>query len=222
MKKINIIILPVLCAGLMSLCSCSSNDVGENNSKNLKSSYSYGLDMIKEMYDILLDDNYREVMVNDDLDGIPEKIAQGDYSSPKNVYKISFDLENMKKMYYENFEKLFDVSKKYLEDKISSSTVSIINAHQGVSSITASSIYKTSRVFVSSDSDELDKNTSYLYVYDNTFPVMVNFTKGDGGAVLAESTFILDESFDCDTIESVQEYFKDNIYCDVEIEEIKK
>ncbi|MDE5945740.1 MAG: hypothetical protein K2G63_00325, partial [Oscillospiraceae bacterium] len=207
MKKNNTIILPVVFAGLMSFCSCSNN-ISKDDSTNLKSSYSYGLDMISEMNDIVSDTHYKEIMVYDALDGIPEKIAQGDYSSPKAVYQLSFDFESMKEMYYEDFEKLSDVSKEYLKNKLPNSISSIINAHQGVSHVTASQIYKTSRIFVSSDSNEIDNTTAYLYVYDNTFPVMVNFNKGDGGAILAESTFILDEEFDCDNIESVQEYFK--------------
>ncbi|MGI5976310.1 MAG: hypothetical protein ACOX68_01245 [Candidatus Limivicinus sp.] len=86
----------------------------------------------------------------------------------------------------------------------SAALASHINARGGAELLAAASLCMAEKSFVNT---EFSGSTVYLYMFENSVPVMVSFTAGDDGAVTATGSFILTEDFRPENEADVEAYF---------------
>jgi len=55
----------------------------------------------------------------------------------------------------------------------------------------------------------LTENMMYLYTYENAVPAIVTFAAGEDNTVSAGSFFILNESFEADSLQAVEQFFSE-------------
>lgn len=90
-----------------------------------------------------------------------------------------------------------------LEKKASGSFLpSMLNSSIGVMPLSLASVLTTSKIF---DSSELKKNTNYIYVFENSYPIFVSFEKDEDNAVLVITNYILIDEFINADIETLKE-----------------
>lgn len=198
----------LLCCVLLvifALCGCDKDYKGKSDAAILsdtKSLVEYGMDIVRLMDEALRSDDYAEMMLTSDsgMQDIVSKIAEGDYSEPEDVYRITFDQDSyllylgMSGM---NVDEMSDELKEVMKNRFHTSLSNMINGQQlGASYLATASVYSVSKSFVSS---EIGEDVIYLYTFDTGYPIMVTFVTGDNGAITAYGTFILsNELIDAD------------------------
>lgn len=218
------ILLSVLAVLSLLLCACGSKDVKSpqvNNKTSAKSEtlYQHGLDVIALMSGMAANDDMNRITGSDETRKIAENIRKGDYGNPKAVYRIEMSdgmLEQIFSMGSMDSDDFSEELQEFLEKKTKKSIASMINSLYGTWSVAASSIYHADKLFVC---NEEQKDDIYIYTYDTGYPAMVTFTSGEGGAFLADGSFIFDDEFSADTDEELQQFLDGIIYfkgCSVE------
>ena len=198
----------LLCCVLLvifALCGCDKDNKGKSDAAILsdtKSLVEYGMDIVRLMDEALRSDDYAEMMLTSDsgMQDIVSKIAEGDYSEPEDVYRITFDQDSYLlylSMSGMSVDEMSDELKEVMKNRFHTSLSNMINGQQlGASYLATASVYSVSKSFVSS---EISEDVIYLYTFDTGYPIMVTFVTGDNGAVTAYGTFILsNELIDAD------------------------
>lgn len=161
-----------------------------------KSLYDHGLEMIALLDEMAGSEEYLSLFSSsEELTAILTEAANGDFSKPQAVYKLSGGGDRVMYMSdeIEAFNALSDTLKENVRSRLFSALVTKINAQAGSMVLAASSICTAGKTFVSS---ELTENMTYIYVFENAVPAAVTFTMGEDGAVSASAAFILHDGID--------------------------
>lgn len=160
--------------------------------------YEHGLSLAALMKEKAESSDYRAIVLgaNGDLDEKVRELGAGDVSKPTAVYRLSGDffyLVDMMGLGGSESVNLSPALKRDIAERlISGFAVMWTGKMTGALSVAAASVLQSQSTFVS---DELSENCAYIYTFAEGYPVAVSFTKGDGGAVLANASYVVDEDF---------------------------
>lgn len=199
--------LAVVSSASLLLCSC----VTENDSSSEKSLYEHGLDVISLMDEMVKSESYGEAMsAPSEILEVSESIADGNYDAPSAVYKLEVNsFETLYEIGEKDIPELSNTLRDNLEHRYYSSIAAQMNGTYGASSVAAASIYTAGKNFVSK---ELSEDTIYIYTFADSYPVMVTFTPGEGGAASASGSFILDDEFKSDGEQDIDMLLESTYY----------
>lgn len=200
--------LAAFSSALLLLCACGA----EKNTASEESLYEHGLDVISLMNEMVQSEAYGELMCySSEIIEIGNEIAKGDYREPNAVYKLDVNsLADLYELGEKESPELTDTLRTYVENRYYSSMASNLNGAYGTAvDLAASSVYTAVKTFVS---NELSESTIYIYTYSDSYPVMVTFTPGEGGAVSASGSFILDDEFRDDGGQDIDMLLEDTSY----------
>lgn len=183
-----------------------------------KSLYDQGLDIIALMTEMAGNEDYINLSTgNSSIGEIVTEISSGDYSVPKNVYKVTFSeeaLSTLISMSSNNSQNSFsDALSNYMLSRMNSVLISQINASDGAETLAAVSLCTAGKTFVN---DDVTENIIYLYTYENARPAAVVFTPGEDGSVSATGNFIINDTLSTDKESDVKTFFE-NYSATVEI-----
>ena len=160
--------------------------------------YEHGLSLAALMREKAESSDYRAIVLgaNGDLDEKVRELGAGDVSKPTAVYRLSGDFFFLVDMMGAEVSESVNLSSALKRDiaerLISGFAVMWTGKMTGELSVAAASVLQSQSTFVS---DELSENCAYIYTFAEGYPVAVSFTKGDGGAVLANASYVVDEDF---------------------------
>ncbi len=178
---------------LVMMCSCSS---GETEKKGEKSLYQQGIDVISMMDEMASSDDYSLLIAgSSEITEMADQIAEGDYSQPKAVYEIENAGTAVLSLLASSssaFNNMSDPLKEYAQKRMYGAIATHINSKYGATCVAASSVYSAAKVFVNSS---ISGNKIYIYLYEESYPVMVSFDTGEDNAVTASGIFIFDDEF---------------------------
>ena len=187
MKKlfVGLIICILLIA---SLASCNKETV------SLK---ECGESVISIMAEMIVSDGYKEFYefsINESQNEIINKISKCDYSKASAVYELAIPEDALiNDVAKDDFsEELYN----YLCLSQSSSLATAINRHSGNDAVLVSSIFSAQKIFANGNIDEIK---TYLFVFENTNPIMMIYTPGENGSFRASGFFIINDSFATDS-----------------------
>lgn len=191
-------------ASLMLLSSCTAP------ADETKSLYQHGLDVVALMDEMVNCDAYVQAQTGSaEILEITRSLAEGDYSSPKAVYRVTIPDETIDAL--GQIDLLSDTSEN-LRTFFRQKTLSVIpiqiTATEGVNFLAAASLCTAGKTFVS---DEIPGNVIYLYTYENTIPVAVTFSSDadSPGLVSASGTFLSHKNRSFETVEDVEYLFSE-------------
>ena len=191
-------VVPVL---VFSLVACGKN---ENNAKT-KSLYTQGLEVVQLMSEMTQSEEYIDLYTdNNDIKTVVQSINTGDYTTPKAVYAISMNSDNLAAIVEINA--LSNISKElkaYLTQRIFGSLMVQINGMSGVEKLATASVCTVTKTFVN---ENVNENVIYLYTYENAVPAAVTFTVGEDQTISASGVFIMYDNFTCDSAEEVKSF----------------
>lgn len=136
--------------------------------------------------------------------------AQGDFSQPKAVYRITLSVSAL----HPEVEGLSGALRKSLEARLTAAVFTQVNALGGPEQLAAASICTAGTVFAS---DALEENAIYLYTYENAVPAAVSFTQGEDGTVSANGMLVLYNGFSADTAAEIGQFLAE---LGAEVEEV--
>lgn len=174
MKKFSIVIFAFLLA--LTMTACGKN----HNSHNEEALFDLGIEVTKTMQEMVYSDEYISLYTAIEFEDEIVKFQATDYDSPIAVYSV--EMPNVKDVLsklgsenIEDYDKLSDNLKEQLDHRVSfSSIISSINAQSGTNAMALCSLLTATKY----DKDvELDKNITYLYVFEEGIPIAVTFTK---------------------------------------------
>ena len=157
-----------------------------------------GLSLAALMREKANSSDYRAILLgaNGDLDEKVRELGAGNVSKPTAVYRLSGDfffLVDMMGLEVSESVNLSPALKRDIAERlISGFAVMWTGKMTGALSVAAASVLQSQSTFVS---DELSENCAYIYTFAEGYPVAVSFTKGDGGAVLANASYVVDDDF---------------------------
>ena len=181
------------------------------SSCNIMSLEKRGIKVIGTMVDIA--ENYESMGFPASLSEYSDVIKAADYSTPDKIYEVAFSTSFLDE-YVKDFP---DELKQYYSDRVSLITVQAVINSCGPEAIAFSSATMSSYVCVDKT---LKENTTYIYVFEGGYPVVVDFTKGEDGAITVSGRFIpITNIKDADDI---REFFTQDDMIEIEeIEQIK-
>ena len=203
MKRSLTLLLSVIM--LLSLCACGETASTKEAEKSL---YEHGLDVIAVMSEMTQLESYVETYTGSgEIKEVVTSIGEGDYTTPKAVYAITVNAEQIAA--YADVEALdgaSDALQKTMENKFIVALISQVNGRAGAMNLAAASVCTAGKTFVT---DEISESVIYLYTYENGRPISVTFTCGEDSTVSASGMFMMYDAFPCDSVEEIEEFFRE-------------
>lgn len=185
----------ILVIAMLCVCGCADTGTGsapaaEDTEKIL---YENGLEITALMNEMLHSPEYISMMISSsEINEIIDEVAVGNYNKPQKVYQIDFSQYD--EMFWQalgaELGGFSDNLKKEVEEKTYDALVNIINAREGAKMLAAASIIHVNSIFVCSS---LTENRQYLYMFEGGYPIVISYTIGKDGAVVAYGSFLLME-----------------------------
>jgi len=200
-KLFGMIALLLLAAALSGCGSTASTE---------RSLYDQGIEVVSLMSEMVQSETYLDAYTsNSEVRALLMDVGPADPNAPKAVFALSFqeaELMWQELLGLEEADGLSQTLRDYLTVRGYASLPQQINAMGGASTLAASSICTASRCFLSS---QLTGSTVYLYLYEESVPVMVVFSANDEGIVTASGCFILADSFQPQNKEETEALLED-------------
>lgn len=176
-----------------------------------KSLYQRGLEVVALMEEMAGSPTYLSLFSsNEEVLAALAEAAQGDFSQPRAVYRITLGQAAM----YPEVEGLSGALRENLEARFAVAVFTQVNAMGGAEQLAAASICTAGKVFAS---DELEENAIYLYTYENAVPAAVSFSRGEDGTVSATGVLVLYDGFPAGDTPEVEQFLAE---LGVEVEEV--
>ena len=193
MKKTIVVIL-VLAVLTAALVSCTANG---------KSAKDCSAEVVSLMSEMITSEKYAEfyslrTSYEETLE--KEKLKSGNYSSPLAIYELSIPEESL----MQEAPKIEDAYKEldqYVKSSLYTSFASLINKGSGTEAMVVSSVFSAKKTFVC---EEIKKNTVYLYVYENGYPIVITFIPGESGSVRVSGQLIINDDFYTDDAAKIE------------------
>ncbi len=140
-------------------------------------------------------------------------------SDVKACYEISVNIDDFINVYYESGSNdIHETVMNYFLDQFYVQLFgSLINGSKNSYILALSSVLQGSSIF---DSESLTDNKMYLYIFKNSYPILVSFRKGDDNAVLASAMFIFEDDLINGNEKNVKKTFSLS-YMETSIKKIK-
>ena len=201
MKKIIKTAAAVLTAAMLLTLSACGGTPAKTQEKSL---YDHGLGLVALLDEMAGSEEYLAIYsASEELNAIVSEAAQGDFTNPRTVYKITAgELPPELAEELAEFDSLPETLRENIRSRMFAAMVTQINAQAGPTTLAATSICTAGKTFVSA---ELTENMIYIYTFENAVPVAVTFTMGEDSAVSAGATFLLYDGF-TGSIEDVAQF----------------
>lgn len=180
-------------------------------------------EVIKKMAEKAKSEEYIQFYTNYDIVAdVIGKVADGDYSVPKNIYKITFTSEGIQEllaMEGGETKNLSESLKAELEDKMVAAIGTMLNSNAGAQAVVLASVLQTEQCFVC---ENVIEKCIYLYFYEQGAPVVISFVPGKDNTVMARGVFVVREDMEEFNPENINQAIEEiKQYIEVEIEKVK-
>ncbi len=214
LMKIRRMLILLLIAAMMTaaLSAC-----GNGSKKTLA---EHGMDVVSLMAEMVESEDYCELYSPDAYRSVVERVADGDFDEPENVYAVTVKPEKALKSLGVSDDMLDDLSepvKEALCSRAYSAIISQLNSTMGVDYIAVAAIYMAEKTFVSED---IEENVMYVYTFEDSVPVAVAFVMGEDGSVSANGWFMFSDGLNFDSAEDLEDSLRD-MYRGCEVTEIE-
>ena len=195
-----ILMLIVILDAVVLLAVCRKNNKTDNTTDNSEKSYASELQrgeaLIEIMNDNISNDVYRKAIAyNDKVEEIADKIAGMDYDKLLAVYNVKnfTELVNISASSYGiDFNTKSDNLRKRLEYQAVAYFANIINAQlEGEVALVVSQGNGYGYPYIDS---EKNSHSAYVYVYEDSYPVMVTFAVRGEGIVEINGAYLIGDS----------------------------
>lgn len=213
------------------LCACAgtkkvANEETDSMGAAGKSLYEQGLDVVALMAEMVQSEDYVSMMTSSaEMRELAAVVGDGDYTTPAKVYKIAIPEDYLNSMLtgvlegeQDTLNGMSDSLYDYLNKRMTVGIANQINAQSGINALALSSALTAAKTFVS---DELQKDSIYLYTFDNGYPVLLSFSMGEGGAVTATGNYLIDTKWTFESVEDVKEMLSEMYFVTEDIAEEK-
>ena len=194
MKKKAIVTIAALALCAMAV-SCKKADKANTPMAAEQSLYERGLALASEVYECAASKELLDFMMSDygweTLQSEGEAVKK---SEPTACYELHPDYESFILSVTEEedwYKSLPSGVRKRAEQGLFSSVFNYNMSVRGVTYLALSSALTATALF---DSSELQADTTYLYVFKTSYPVLVTFIKGEGNAILANASLVFAEN----------------------------
>ena len=189
-------------AMILALCACGTKE---------KSLREQGLEVISLMEEMVNSKAYVQYHTGvPALLEIAADIAEGDYSRPAAVYSLTAPAE-LTSVWDESQQELAGLSdtlkESVLQKTFGPAMMTQINAMSGAETLAATAVCTAGKTFVCKGAEG---SVTYLYVYENGYPIAVSFTEGEDDSFSASGTFILNERFDTSSQKSIASFLAES------------
>ena len=170
--------------------------------------YQRGMEVVSLLDEMVGNENYLRVYsASDEMLQLLRPVAEGDYTAPKAVYRLSFandDLLSVATGELSSSLDLPDTLTSYLQSRVPSVLISQLNAQSGAEVLAASTLCTGGKTFLYTEEIEA---CIYLYTFESGSPVAVAFTSGEDNTVSATGSFILNDTFSPDSEDAIRTFF---------------
>ena len=188
-----------LCFAALALCamavSCKKADKTDTPMAAEQSLYERGLALASEVYECAASKELLDFMMSDyGWDTLQSEGEAVKKSEPTACYELHPDYESFILSVTEEedwYKSLPSGVRKRIEQGLFSSVFNYNMSVRGVTYLALSSALTATALF---DSSELQADTTYLYVFKTSYPVLVTFIKGEGNAILANASLVFAEN----------------------------
>ena len=189
-----IIVLDII---ILIMVSGNKSDDGDNGADENQiaemSLTDRGLELVSSMNSLAGNESYRKIIGgSEDIEEIIREISTMDYTSPKQVYKVT-NLDDILKlslsMSESELESFDEEDKEIIINKLAQGIGNIIMAKKsGVKELAASGAITRQELFVDKSVKE---PIIYIYTYQEAYPVLISFIPGQDGAVSANASYLI-------------------------------
>lgn len=194
MKKKAIVTIAALALCAMAV-SCKKADKATTPMAAEQSLYERGLGLASEIYECAASKELLDIMMSDyGWETIQSEDEAVKKSEPTACYELHPDYESFILSVTEEedwYKSLPSGVRKRIEQGLFSSVFNYNMNVRGVPHLALSSALTATALF---DSTELQADTTYLYVFKTSYPVLVTFIKGEGNAILANASLVFAEN----------------------------
>lgn len=168
--------------------------------------YDRGLELIHDMVELVDSDVYSQLIGVNTLQDIVDKIKEVDYKTPKSVYRVTLSDDLVSAIMTSEEQDTYGMKemspelKEIFQQKLFQSIPVQANGRFGATELAVVGSYTVNQTF---SSKEIKTNQYYVYVFDQGFPIIVDFTVGEDHSVNANGHFIMTNDFD-DTVEGIK------------------
>lgn len=196
MKRMKLCFVTIAALALCAMAvSCKKADKANTPMAAEQSLYERGLALASEVYECAASKELLDIMMS----GYGREAIQNEgeavkKSEPTTCYELHPDYESFIALATEEadwYESLSPAARKRAEQGLFSSFFNYNMSVRGVTYLALSSALTATALF---DSSELQADTTYLYVFKTSYPVLVTFIKGEGNAILANASLVFAEN----------------------------
>ena len=182
----------------LALCamavSCKKADKADTPMAAEQSLYERGLALASEVYECAASKELLGIMSGYGWETLQSEGEAVKKSEPTVCYELRPDYESFMSSVTEEedwYKSLPSGVRKRAEQGLFSSVFNYNMSVRGVPHLALSSALTATALF---DSTELQADTTYLYVFKTSYPVLVTFIKGEGNAILANASLVFAEN----------------------------
>ena len=155
--------------------------------------YDEGLLLIERMKKLTHDTGFvNNLGLPRNANDLYEKLLACPYDNLKDVYRVSHLEDATNTFVTISGEKMDDYSSPFFKNRVTDNMSSMVIGYlEGATELSVASLLMQEECFVNT---ELLSCEVYIYCYEDSYPVMVSFSPGKGGAVKARATYLLSDS----------------------------
>ena len=166
----------------------------------------------KEIEELVIDAVRSEDYVNlysasEDVSNLLKEVGTAEWAEPEAVYEVT-----VSDAFYKTLDEagalnnLSEELAKIVKSKLFTSMVYQISGYSSSVELAAASVCSAGKTFLA---PEITENNICIYTYDDGKPIAVTFILGDDGTVSANGIIILNDDFQHDSVEEIEEAFAD-------------
>lgn len=194
MKRMKLCFVTIAALALCAMAvSCKKADKPNASMALEQSLYERGLALASEVYECAASKELLGIMSGYGWETLQSEGEAVKKSEPTVCYELRPDYESFMSSVTEEedwYKSLPSGVRKRAEQNLFSSFFNYNMNVRGATYVALGAVLTATALF---DSTELQADTTYLYVFKSSYPVLVTFTKGEGNAVLANASFVFAE-----------------------------
>lgn len=181
---------------------------------------SKGLELIAKMDKLAESTAYIEsVSAQEDFKALLSEVAEGDYSSPKAVYKAAFPEGTASAAVGVSIDAFSDDIKSIVDDRLLAAIPSQINAKEGVETLAALTLVSAG---TASYVEGVEESQLYVFLYDNGYSAIVSYMPQEENVVSISANFVKsDEISNITSADELNTLVKANFNTDVKFALVK-
>ena len=197
--------LAVFTCGLLlsaGVCMSQAEGAGEDTL------YEKGKEIAELVIDAVRSEDYVNLYsASEDVSNLLKEVGTAEWAEPEAVYEVT-----VSDAFYKTLDEagalnnLSEELAKIVKSKLFTSMVYQISGYSSSVELAAASVCSAGKTFLT---PEITENNICIYTYDDGKPIAVTFILGDDGTVSANGIIILNDDFQHDSVEEIEEAFAD-------------